>query len=373
MHRYLVLVIVIISTLAAARSVRSEAIQDEELEYQQQVFKKYWQTFLKRKLDDLPTEGEVPVFRVPYSGSSYPDAQGGTDVPVGSAGVSPLRKYDRAFNDGRSLATEYERRDVTRLRTYYYQPTGLFGMSRRLVSSAPGWHGHCNGWTAASIRHAEPQKSVERNGVTFTPADIKALLADIYMYSETEHLGGVDPVINPATLHITLTNWIGRSEHPVGMEATPGRVVYNYPIYAYKCSIHPHADREVEVRLTAVFGVNTRYELDRSPRLSNSKYFHYLLDLDEEGNIVGGRYFRDSSQVDMLWVPLKPVEGGEEGNEMGNPHISVKQVLAMWREATPQEVRQKWLNVDPLPQDAKLSANTYPKKLWGGWRPRRRD
>ena len=29
----------------------------------------------------------------------------------------------------------------------------------------PYWHGHCNGWAAAAIRHREPQRSVTKNAV----------------------------------------------------------------------------------------------------------------------------------------------------------------------------------------------------------------
>ena len=64
---------------------------------------------------------------------------------------------------------------------------GPFGMTRGKKMDTPNWHGHCNGWTAATIRHAEPQNSVRINGVTFTPADIKAMLAEIYIYNDLEH------------------------------------------------------------------------------------------------------------------------------------------------------------------------------------------
>jgi hypothetical protein len=345
-----------------------------EQRYQAKMFHTWWRTPIVRELEKLPEEGSVREYRIPYSGHDYPDGNGGTDVPVGRMGVSPLRKYDHAFNEGQLLATRFEREDIASGRRSYYVtvPNGWFSQTRRLVTSAPGWYGHCNGWTAATIRHAEPQQDVVRNGVTFTPADIKALLADIYMYTETEHLGGVDHVINPGTLHITLANWLGRAEHPVGVEATPGKVVYNYPIYAYKTSIVRHSNNQAEVRLTAIHAVNTRYEGDASTRLRKPMYFHYLLDLDENGEITGGSYFRDSQQVDMLWTPLKPVPGGEAGNERGNPHIDVDEVMAMWRESVPKELREKWLNVDPLPKDAKLGEEAQPLKLWGGWKPRRK-
>jgi len=63
-------------------------------------------------------------------------------------------------------------------------------MFARRSRGLPHWYGHCNGWTPAAMRHAEPQRSVTRNGVEFTPADIKGLLAEIYIYNEHIVLGG---------------------------------------------------------------------------------------------------------------------------------------------------------------------------------------
>jgi hypothetical protein len=60
--------------------------------------------------------------------------------------------------------------------------------------AVPDWSGHCNGWTSAAIRHAEPQQSVVRNGVVFTPSDIKGLLAELYIYNDVEDLSGSGPL-----------------------------------------------------------------------------------------------------------------------------------------------------------------------------------
>ena len=276
-----------------------------------------------------------------------------------------------AFNGGVGLAVSHERLDVSRrpdsngfdrrfsrrsvtenrlarLQNLGRTP-GLF--ERMRARRSVGWYGHCNGWTAASIRHAEPVKNVVRNGVTFTPADIKGLLAELYMHSDTEFLGGIDLVINPGTFHVTLTNWLGRGDHPVGMETVPGKVVYNYPIYSYKAEIKEHSANLWEVKLNALYAVNTGREMDKSPRLHKEKFFHYALDLNKDGKIVGGRYYRDSARIDMLWTPLDPIQGGEKGNEVGNPHLKVKEVLSLWRESAPEDLRKKWMNIDPTDED----------------------
>ena len=106
-----------------------------------------------------------------------------------------LRKYDRAFHAGRPLATSFEHPDIR----IHQPPKPMFGLLK--ASRTPDWAGH-KGWTAAVIRHAEPQRSVFRNSVAFTPADIRALLAELYVDCDVEEAGGdVDAVGRDARLH----------------------------------------------------------------------------------------------------------------------------------------------------------------------------
>jgi hypothetical protein len=318
-----------------------DAIATEEASYQSETYQRWWGQELVWVFDDLPKKGGVPEFRVPYSGHDYPDSAGGT--------MFATRKYDVAFHQALSLATAFEMHDTTAITEPTMERRGPLRLRRVQVERTPGWHGHCNGWTAAAIRHAEPQTSVRRGRVTFTPGDIKALLAEIYIYNAAEFLGGddTDEAMNPGLLHVSVANWIGRSEHPVAMDATLGREVWNYPIYAFSTSsAKRQGGRQVEVRLNTSYATSTNREYDRSPRLKRIKSFHYLLDLDEDGKITGGRYYSDSTRVDMLWTPLRPAQGGQAGNERGNPHLDVSEVLAMWRESVPEELRRKWLNID---------------------------
>lgn len=341
------LVLVLSATAQVDSRPAPNAIKAEELTHVKDSFKQWWGQELTLKLDDLPKTGVVASFRVPYSGHDYPDLRGGT--------LAAMQKYDAAFHRGRPLAAEFERRDISMHRDG--RPTevrGWFGRMRRVGGNVPTWYGHCNGWTAAAIRHAEPQKSVVRNGVTFTPADIKGLLADLYMYCNTEFLGGVDEVINPGTLHLAIGNWIGKGEHPLGMEAAPGEVVINYPMYSYGTAIKKISDRQAEVEMTIRYALNTPQEVQKGPRSNRTMYFHYMLDLDKDGQITGGYYLPNSSRIDMLWTPLKPTQGGKEGNERGNPYLDTKETLAIWRESVPEELRNKWLNVDPTDEDRQL-------------------
>ncbi len=366
-------VLVIALTLSASVGQTSSSIKKDEIDYQSEAFLRWWESELVWTFDNLPKEGQVPDYRLPYSGHDYPDRAGGT--------IDVLRKYDRAFHSGETVRIETEneqernngRRRIVALKpvvrsaglasafehhdtTAFTEPTterrGLFGLRRVTVEQTPSWHGHCNGWTAAAIRHAEPQTSVKRNGVVFTPADIKGLLAEIYMYRDNEFLGGEDDAMNPGLLHVVLANWLGRGDHPVGIETAIGKEKWNYPLYAFKTSSRKVSDHEVDVRMNANYSQSTRQEVDRSQHLAKTIHFHYSLKLDDEGKIVGGTYYNDSSRIDMLWTPLHPVQGGAPGNDRGNPHIDVKEVLAIWRESVPEELRGKWWNIDPSEEDA---------------------
>lgn len=350
--RLAIVVSVLLSSVAQAGTIKKS-----ESDYQTQNFRQWWGTELQWQFSELPTEGKVPEFRLPYSGHDYPDRGGGT--------INALRDYDRAFHRGQPLASEWEREDTgqngRRRRGQWVRGAGLF---RNLAATAgprrpnvPGWYGHCNGWTAAAIRHAAPERSVRKNGVLFSPADIKGLLAEIYMYSDSEFLGGEDFAINPALMHVVLTNWLGRGSHPVGIETTLGEEKWNYPAYAYSMSSAERDSRTIEVKMNLAYSMSTRQEFDFAEHIKRVKYFHYKLTLDEDGKIVGGEYYRDSSQMDMLWIPMHAAQGGEEGNKRGNPHVDVDEVLALWRASVSEELRSKWFNIDPVDEDRVVTPN----------------
>ncbi len=325
----------------------SQTVIDE----QNANFQRSWNTDLVWKFDDLPTEGTVPEYRVPYSGHIYLDRQGGT--------VNALRKYDQAFHGTSFKASRHEQWDTTAFRKTYYQTVrmGLFGSRQVAVTATPHWHGHCNGWSAASIRHAEPQQSVVRNGVTFTPSDIKGLLAEIYIYQDTLNVGGEYGVVHPAELHVALANWIGRFSHPIAMEADPGKEKWNYPLYGYACSFSKRGNR-VEVKTNVRYAQFSEGELDQSPRLAKTRYFHYELRLNDDGQIIGGYYYRDSSRLDLLWVPLRPVDGGLDGNERGNPYVKVDEVLSIWRESVPEDLITKWVMIQDPPAQREIEPDS---------------
>lgn len=326
-----------------------QSIYQNDIDTQNKAFQKLWATDFNWKFDELPTEAIVSEDRVPYSGYIYPDTHGGT--------IAALRKYDKAF-DQRGIAAAHERRDTSMTAPVTRRVTstrrGLFGATRTVtrlqtVHAVPHWYGHCNGWTSAAIRHAEPQNSVERNGVVFSPADIKGLLAEIYIYNDNEMLAS--GYIHPGVLHAIIGNWLGLGMHPVGMEADPGHEKWNYPVYGYSVRAYNRSTRGVDIQLAVKYAMSSQTETDKSPRIPREKHFNYHLNLDDSGKIVGGYYYRNSARIDMLWTPLRPKAGGKKGNERGNPYVDIDRVLAIWRDSVGKDVRENWVHVDPVSED----------------------
>jgi hypothetical protein len=329
---------------AAANAAWAWPIAPRDVKQNNRVFNTWFGTELTWHYASMPKRASLPSYRMPYAGYIYPDKQGGCE--------SVLWKYDRAFGTN---AVGWERHDIA-IHMERKQSGGFFGGGR---VQTPDWAGHCNGWTAASIRHAEPQKSVNRNGVTFTPADIKGLLAELYVYSGVEMLGGENnATINPGMLHVIVTNWISLGKHPVGMDNAAGKEIWNYPIYAYAFDGIQRGRNRVEVRCNIAYVYMLDQEYHRAPKKHYQIFsLHYDLDLNNDGEIIGGNYYGDSKRVDIAWVPLKPTRGGTKGNEQGCPHLDPKEVLALWRASVPEETRKNWWNIDPTKEDGIVETN----------------
>ena len=244
-----------------------------EARQQSKIYYDLWDRKFIRKLSELPVSGQAD--EIPYSGHWYPEKTGGTAPHNWKSGESPLHKYDRAFHGQRGLAVQWER-------TYH------------AGSNREDWAGHCNGFSGAAQRHREPQKAVTRNGVTFQPQDIKALLAEVHIHRNVKFLGGrrcenvivanttytgyygnqmracptgysmvelrdgdtsypkcvankrnrtISPVldecedVNAGTFHLVIGNWIGKRRQAIIFDKESFHQVWNYPLYGYESKI----------------------------------------------------------------------------------------------------------------------------------------
>lgn len=355
-----------------------EAVNTQEVRNTGKYYSEIWEDDMKTKLHEIPLEGSAAT--IPYSGYWYPEQNGGTNNgkdPRGdakSADASPLVKYDAAFYaDDVRRASIWEDENHTISRESLQQNPDL----RNLTA----WFGHCNGFSAAASRHKEPEKDVVRNGITFTPKDIKALLAETYMTGNYRFLGGDrcenfnssgDPDerqnlqfmdkcedINPGTLHIALGNWIGIKKHAIVSDISQDKAIWNYPVYKYKFKLGEITEAKA---LEYMKSKNTSYKFNQLKEklyLVNAYMYYsnasdtgeivggneekelvlnYILEVDGEDRIVGGEWAEVNRKThpDFIWVPLEPLQG--TGHRSGaNPYLKIENVMSIWAESAGYE------------------------------------
>lgn len=270
MLRYLV--IICLCACVKKSNLEIKAPNTAESREQGTLYQDLWDRKFIRRFSELPLTGKADY--VPYSGHWYPEKTGGT-APYSLREDSPLHKYDRAFHGQSGLAVQWERRWHA-------------GRERE------DWAGHCNGFSGAAQRHSEPRKAVTRNGITFQPKDIKALLAEVHIHRNVKFLGGrrcynvtvansvytdyygsqmrscpsghsmvelrdgqesypkcvanrrnrgISTVldecedVNAGTFHLIISNWVGKRRQAIIFDKEAYNQVWNYPLYGYESGV----------------------------------------------------------------------------------------------------------------------------------------
>jgi hypothetical protein len=230
------------------------------------------------------------------------------------------------------------------------------------IDGIQGWWGTCHAWSPAALMSPEPQHAVTLNGVTFEVGDIKALTQNIFDRTSAVMLGGrcnnkeINHTVegsandecsdvNPGAFHVILTNFLGLRQAPLVEDRTANYEVWNQPVLAYEVTkqddisssaantcvgasgstwkYNDKAKKLVEVRATVTYLTETsagRTPVGFANHTSQDDY-HYILELDSAGKVIGGRYCTDSSNshVDFLWSPTGT-------NSPSNPSIDAAKV-----------------------------------------------
>jgi len=191
---------------------------------------------------------------------------------------------------------------------------------------AADWNGICDGWTIAALQYPEPQPVTLPNPdgilVPFGSSDVKGLMsftAAMHFDVQTGQVGVkcgrlhhcAD--INAGAMHVVLANQIGVQKIGFANDRFLGPEIWNQPTYAYKTEVMGSADDGVQVHTTLYY----TDELDKSswsPVVGTPQFkfatieMDYILDLDDQGNIVGGDWIDDSDHPDFFWIPLNKLE-----------------------------------------------------------------
>jgi subtilisin-like proprotein convertase family protein len=214
------------------------------------------------------------------------------------------------------------------------------------------WWGICHAWAPAAVMEPEPIRTVTHNGQTFTPSDIKGLMMIAYDSTNAVMLGGrcnekevardengraTDPEcqdVNAGAFHVVIANMLGRYRRAFDEDRTYDYQVWNQPIRSFEVTslregltaaqantvlgrtgstYQPNRDAVSFAEVRA----NVRYITEAHPseqpslpnidRYTRTDSYHYVLELDRNGNIIGGEWASDSqsNHPDFLWLPLR--------------------------------------------------------------------
>lgn len=125
-------------------------------------------------------------------------------------------------------------------------------------SCIPTWWGICHGWAPFAISEPAPLKAVERNGVTFYPGDLTALMSLVYADApmktkflsqrcNSDDISGLGDMansleidecqdMNAGAFHVLLANRIGAESKGFVFDRTIGDEVWNQPVVGYRVS-----------------------------------------------------------------------------------------------------------------------------------------
>ncbi len=228
------------------------------------------------------------------------------------------------------------------------------------------WWGLCHAWVPAAILEEEPIHAVDYNGAHFEVSDITALLITAYDRTDALMLGGrcnartVErdangrPLAdecrdsNPGAVHVILTNFLGINQRAFAMDRTYDFQVWNQPVVGYDVRLLEERTASEAMRVLGVesetYTFNSRatsfYEvrvdvqwitessasvhptIPTIERQTRTDRWHYVLEVDARGKIIGGEWAADSREhPDFLWLPVRA--------RGGNPHVRLDQVRTL--------------------------------------------
>ncbi|KAG6583232.1 Transglutaminase elicitor M81C [Phytophthora cinnamomi] len=321
----------------------------------------YFGTKMEMNLAKLPNVGvHTPS---PWAGPYWPTYQDSINIVWSENQPSPAEKYATAFgldvtdfmnkvSKDNGVDSQSGRKKCSSDNDCSTLTDGSSCAIRTGKSSGyciPTWFGICHAWAPAAILEAEPNCPVTHNGVTFQPLDIKALISDVYdgasvgtVFTGTRFNGGTDTTdeygrhssaayrdLNPAYFHIAAANILGKLNATFVVDVTAGAQVWNQPVRGFKVYEQTAMSLEeaaqtfygleeypwnaaaksivyVKTRLSWIVETYTDGGLVASGEINQyttGQYYYYLLEMDDNGNIIGGEwvYGSDDEHPDFLW------------------------------------------------------------------------
>lgn len=171
--------------------------------------------------------------RKPWSGYWYPfrsaDMFDGQNSASFASGETPLEQFDRLLSaQGRTPGA------------------AAWEAAKQKSSSWETSDGFCDAWSTAAILTPEPRKAVTIGDVTFSPAQIKALLVQTYTNFPKDRFGlpyrgyidtdGLAQDLRPEAFHLLMVNMLKAGQTPI-VDTDPNFPIWNMPLFRYDWKI----------------------------------------------------------------------------------------------------------------------------------------
>lgn len=315
--------------------------------------------------------------------------------------LSPSEKYDLFMGDKNWSLTKYERKRTKVMK--------LFTKSNEYVKgfTIPRWFGLCHSWAPATILYKSPGPIVVKGKtglmVPFGASDIKALLTlnmDIHDKKnkrnrrKTRFLGSrceldIKKIIesykkgeltenefkkkidvdscndtHPAAFHISLANLIGHRKMGFVLDMDRGQEVWNQGVYSYESKVEKMAKIDpkysnsfttkkytIFTSMTFVKEVLHSWKGGIDPKAFKTKEYRYELYLNEDEEILGGKWISDE-RPDFLWMREMPsfdlglagmrtLYNQSTNQDYGRKKKNIKQLMKLWRKKTKDTIKLK--------------------------------
>jgi hypothetical protein len=298
--------------------------------------------------------------------------------------LAPSEKYDLLVGDSTLSLT----RTAWAKGQYYFQTYGV----------VESWMGLCHGWAPASYMYPTPEHSIvvtspSGRPIRFYPSDVKALASLAWgttgvkpkfvgvkckeRYPKYDENGRLMTEYcldsNAATWHVGIVSQLGLNKRSLVMDATYNYEVWNHSIISYdykyfnpqtlepsnrlgkslmpiaritgdkfKKYRHPDTHSVVGVEMTVTYNAPLRSNhAERQSNLTKTVIFVYDLELDANGDIIGGEW-HTNNHPDFLWTPIS------DSRPLSIADVSVN----------PGE----WTGVGPVPESWASAARTASMK-----------
>jgi hypothetical protein len=286
------------------------------------------------QLSELPLEGAAE--REPWSGSYWPKSQGGMSYrwQTGEAHTYQSPTLDQVKEMSLEELNKLSPTEKYDLFVGSYEYPLTESMKSSNSANAPSWQGYCHGWSPASIHFKEPKPVVMEGAggirIPFTSSDIKGLLTyfqgdvvttlygrdshpfkeDVFSVGANNNAGkAAHPNswdLNPGSFHILLANYIGNGE-AFSIDCDNGPEKWNQPVHRFDSEIlgrrppdaraSEKAIEEVIIRSSVTYTIeieqNAEANTDSGLQSNRTEEYMYTVELDENGEIVGGQWLTD--------------------------------------------------------------------------------